>query len=178
MTTATEQKFILRRPRPADSGRVREIARETWEATYARNVLPSNRARIVSLSYSDEALRRAFRPSKRHQWFWLAEDAAGQVLGFAETVMRPGAIDAELTRIYVLPSVQGQGLGRALVGALLADLRGLPPDLKPPRLYLSVAADNRAAIDFYEKRGFHHSRDFQANLPGQRLEMREYMIEV
>ena len=87
-------------------------------------------------------------------------------------------LDGELTRIYVKPDWQQHGVGRALVEALLADFRALPLSLKPPRLYLSVAADNQAAIHFYEKRGFQHSRDFQANLPGQRLAMCEYMIEV
>ncbi len=178
MAIATQKEIKLRRPTELDMAAVRRVARITWDATYTASVSATNRERIVAMSYSDEALRRAFRLDGHHQWFWVAEDTSSQIVGFAEAIVRRGATDAELTRIYILPQWQKQGIGAALTEALMADLRSLPPGLRPPRLYLSVADHNRSAITFYEQRGFQYSRNFQANLPGQWLDMREYLIEV
>lgn len=177
-----QQNFIVRRARIADIKAIREVAHVTWEATYAESVSENNRARVIAHSYSDAALRRAFRRDGRDNWFWVAEtttDAIPAVIGFAEITLREGLHpDAELTRIYVLPQWQRHGIGRAMLDALLRELKTLPPELRPPRLFLAVAAHNQRAIAFYEQRGFRHYREFQANLPGQMLAMQEYVIEV
>lgn len=176
---ATE-KFILRVPVEADSAAIRQVAEITWEATYTQSVLKSNRMRVLASSYSDAALRRTLRRAGRGSWFWVAEHTTSKrIIGFAEASLREGVYpDAELTRIYVLPEWQRQGVGRALLAAILTDLHSLGPKLKPPRLYLSVANHNQAAIAFYESRGFRYSRNFLANLPGQMLDMREYVMEL
>lgn len=176
---ATEN-FTLRQPVPADSSAIRRVAEITWEATYSNTVLKSNRARVVANSYSDEALRRIFRRLGKSSWFWVAESRGDNplVIGFAEATLREGSPDAELTRIYVLPDWQRQGVGCALLEAILTDLHSLGPKLRPPRLYLAVAAQNEKAVAFYESRGFQYSRDFLANMPGQMLDMREYVMEL
>ncbi len=182
MTTTTPQSytyqdFIVRRPTVSDIAAIREVARCTWEATYSPDITPENQARVIANSYSDQEMRRSFE----RNWFWVVQEnkAGGAVIGFAEVMQRQaGYSGAELTRIYVLPPWQSQHVGRALLAALLADLRSLRPDLRPPRLYLAVAAANARAIAFYERRGFQYIRDFQANLPGQLLDMQEYVIDV
>ena len=78
----------------------------------------------------------------------------------------------------MLPEWQGQGIGKALVDIMLSTLRQLAPDLRPPRLWLAVEAHNEQAKTFYERRGFRYFRDFYANLPGQMLEMQEYVLEI
>ncbi|HEX2914047.1 MAG TPA: GNAT family N-acetyltransferase [Chloroflexia bacterium] len=179
-----QQKFILRPARTSDIKAIREVARITWNITYAHSVSPSNRERVIASSYSDSSLRRSFSREGRDNWFWVAEtpgnpDQPSQIVGFADIAVRPGAQPhAELTRIYVLPEWQRQGVGKALIDALLAELRALRPELRPPRLYLSVAAHNRQAIAFYEQRGFRHNRDFQASLPMQLLDMQEYVLDI
>lgn len=182
MITSTPQQnktFKLRRARPEDSAAIRQVATETWHTTYARTVHSSNRERVLSASYSDVALRRTLRRADRDSWFWVAEDEAGQLIGFAEVILRPGSQpEAELTRIYVLPTAQAQGIGRALVETLVMTLRQLDLDLRPPRLWLSVEAHNARAIAFYKLRGFRLYRDFYANLPGQLLEMQEYVLDI
>ncbi len=177
----SQQNYILRRARAADSAAIRAVAEVTWEATFAQSVREDNRARVIATSYSDEALRRAFRRIGRDNWFWVAESGQSHraIIGFAEVSRRSSPYpDAELTRIYVLPGWQRQGIGQALLTTLLTELQALQPDLRPPRLFLAVAAHNQNAITFYEQRGFQHNRNFQANLPGQTLDMQEYVIEV
>lgn len=175
MSINPAQKFILRYARERDAAAIREVARVTWQATYDAFVTEANRERIIATSYSDESLRQAFSRAGRDNWFWVADNLAG-IIGFAEVILRPP--DAELTRIYVLPTWQGLGVGRALIEVLLNDLRKLEADLRPPRLVLAVAARNANAIAFYEKRGFRYKRAFQAKMPDQMLDMHELEIEV
>lgn len=186
-TTEQDKAFRVRRAQPEDSGAIRQIATETWNVTYAQTVRTSNRERVISQSYSDTSLRRALRRADRDSWFWVVEQVEAEtetetepkLIGFAEVILRPGSQpDAELTRIYVLPEWQQRGVGRVLVETLLDTLRQLDLDLRPPRLWLSVEAHNNRAIAFYERRGFQFFRDFYANLPGQLLDMQEYVLDI
>jgi ribosomal protein S18 acetylase RimI-like enzyme len=173
--------FRLRPARLAETGPVRAVARETWEATYAEILRPSVRATFITNSYSNEALRQSFSREGQANLFWVAEETGPnpRIIGFAEVYLRPSlAPDAELTRIYVLPAWQKKGVGKALLEALIQELRALRPGLRPPRLWLSVAAENHQAIAFYEQRGFQFNSDFEANLPGQTLAMQEYVLEI
>lgn len=52
--------------------------------------------------------------------------------------------------IDLLPGIQGQGLGRALIRAVLKALR----ERGVPRLHLGVSAANTSALAFYERLGF------------------------
>jgi ribosomal protein S18 acetylase RimI-like enzyme len=116
-------------------------------------------------------------------WFWVAEviptGSTPEIIGYAQVYLRPSiAPDAELTRIYLLPSWQNKGIGKALLEAIIEELRALRPGLRPPRLWLSVAAENYPAIRFYERRGFQRKKDFEANLAGQTVPMQEYVLEI
>jgi ribosomal-protein-alanine N-acetyltransferase len=68
----------------------------------------------------------------------------GLVLG------RVAADEAEILTIAVLPGVRGQGIGRGLVGALLARLgrEGIT------RVFLEVERDNLPALAVYRRAGF------------------------
>ncbi len=179
-TGIATENFILRQAQAKDCVAIRSVAQITWEATYAESVLKTNRTRMIATSYSDFALQRAFRREGHDNWFWVAESCPDQkIIGFAEVSIRSQSPhEAELTRIYVLPDWQRQGLGRSLVESLTAELKAMPGPLRPPRLFLAVAAHNQSAIAFYEQRGFQHKRDFEANLPGQVLAMREYVLSI
>src|SRR5689334_13776186 len=88
-----QQNFIVRQARIADIKAIREVAHVTWEATYAESVLETNRMRVIANSYSDAALRRAFRRDGRDNWFWVAEATNSPkpaVIGFAEISLRDG----------------------------------------------------------------------------------------
>lgn len=181
VTQGNKTPFRLRPANLADTGRIQAVASVTWEATYTEIVLPEVRASFISNSYSDQSLRISISREGQDNWFWVAEstDPDHEMIGFAQVYLRPTiAPDAELTRIYVLPAWQKKGVGNALLEALIQELRALRPGLRPPRLYLSVAAENHQAIAFYEQRGFQFKSDFEANLPGQKLAMQEFVLEI
>jgi ribosomal protein S18 acetylase RimI-like enzyme len=60
------------------------------------------------------------------------------------------ALDWEIRRIYLLHRFQGQGLGRRLMEAALAEARAIGRQ----RVLLGVYSRNGAALRFYERLGF------------------------
>jgi ribosomal protein S18 acetylase RimI-like enzyme len=65
------------------------------------------------------------------------DDASGQVVGFV-TAIADGVLSAYIPLLEVLPAYQGQGIGTALMGRMLARLRDLymidllcDPELQP-----------------------------------------------
>jgi [ribosomal protein S18]-alanine N-acetyltransferase len=79
---------------------------------------------------------------------YVACDAKRRIAGFA--MLRLAADEAELITIAVEPRWRKKGVGRALMNALLTDLRMTPAR----RLLLEVAADNPAALRLYAQLGF------------------------
>ena len=83
---------------------------------------------------------------------WIAEDRnapdQGQGIGFL--VARNGGPEWELENIAVLPEFHRQGVGRALLSALLAEARALEAE----RILLEVRASNQPAIRLYNSKGF------------------------
>jgi ribosomal-protein-alanine N-acetyltransferase len=80
-----------------------------------------------------------------------AYDGDGELVGYAglAVVGRPGDFESSVHTIGVHPDYQGQGLGKALLRALLdrAD------ELSAP-VFLEVRTDNDRAITLYERHGF------------------------
>jgi ribosomal protein S18 acetylase RimI-like enzyme len=174
-------QYVVRPARPDDIAAIQRVAREAWAATYAGIVYPEVQDNFINNGYAAPRLAQSISREGRDFWFKVAEITGDQpeIVGFAEVYLRPSlAPDAELTRIYLLPSWQKKGLGKALLESEIEELRALRPGLRPPRLWLSVAAENKKAIRFYEQRGFRFEKDFEATLPGQRLAMQEYVLEI
>jgi ribosomal protein S18 acetylase RimI-like enzyme len=127
-----------------DFGAVERVARETWADAYA-GIIPEEAQRAF--------LERAYSPaSLKHRvesGVFLVAEIHGEVVGFADLSSvrgEPGVV--KLAAIYVLPGVQGGGLGTRL---LLAGL-GRFPGAK--RIRAAVEQENLAARRFYEARGF------------------------
>lgn len=178
-TQPNTTQYIVRRAHPQDIEAIRTVARISWEATYAETISPETRAGFIRRSYSDNSLNYSLGRADIDNWLWVAEQAE-EVIGFGEIVLRPGAHpDAELTRIYFLPEWQGKGIGTALLNQMLATIHTLDFDLRPPRLWLTVQAENSAAIVFYQRRGFRFVRNYNLTLPdGQPLAVKEYVMEI
>lgn len=79
---------------------------------------------------------------------YVACDAKRRVAGFA--LLRETGDEAELITIAIDPKWRGKGVGSAVLGAALADLRTTPAR----RLLLEVAEDNPAALALYRRHGF------------------------
>lgn len=81
-------------------------------------------------------------------WFWLAEDEAGQIVGYALGAPSQQPDELWLLSLALLPSCRGQGVGKALMQAALAAMRP-----QASRIRLTVDPVNPAA-ELYRRLGF------------------------
>ena len=88
----------------------------------------------------------ASEPARRGAWVGLAPGAGVQ--GFAMAIQTAGT--AELEAVVTAPEHRRQGIGAALLAAVVAWSRTLGAE----RLLLEVRASNHDALRLYESRGF------------------------
>jgi GNAT superfamily N-acetyltransferase len=101
--------------------------------------------RVETLA-APEALRRAF---DEEDALVLVAEEHGAVVGFADACPgEPG--EAVVRAFYTDPSVWGRGIGRALMDALLDELRGR--GFRAARLW--TAEENHRPRRFYERAGW------------------------
>lgn len=132
--------------RPAaadDAAAVAAVYVRSWRAAYAE-LLPKEV--LASLDEADWA--RRFRSRWDPARCTLLAFTPGRVIGVAMAGPdRQDPLLAEIYAIYVLPSVQGQGVGAALLDAAIAHLDA-------PLVRLWCAAANNGSRRFYESQGF------------------------
>jgi ribosomal protein S18 acetylase RimI-like enzyme len=91
--------------------------------------------------------------------FVLRQAGGDELIGAVLTSeVSPGV--GHTTQICVLPGYQGHGLGRMLMLTAIDTLR----TMKFKELTLTVTADNKAAVQLYEKLGFHTIKSFTAGV--------------
>ncbi|MET8825182.1 GNAT family N-acetyltransferase [Streptomyces sp. NPDC004610] len=137
-----------------DCARVGEIRTEGWRSAY-RGLMPQ--PYLDALSATEDAERQRTRLARRAPGVVdLVAERDGEILGWSchgPYREDTGATtpDAELYALYVDPSRQGQGVGRAL---LRVSLRGCA-SAGHPRMLLWVVEGNTRARRFYARAGFH-----------------------
>jgi [ribosomal protein S18]-alanine N-acetyltransferase len=80
---------------------------------------------------------------------WLAQNPAGEVLGFALFRVVAAAREAELLRVATVPAWRRRGVAAGLLGFALAELDRAAIDC-----FLEVRADNLPAQELYRRFGF------------------------
>lgn len=127
--------------------KVQSIAHRTWPTTFANILSPEQIEYMLSWMYSLEMLESQFE--KGHTFLLVEEN--GEELGFAgfELNVAEGP-KAKLHKIYLLPSSQGKGVGKAL----LVDVADRAKAAGQKSLLLNVNKYNQKAIDFYLRIGF------------------------
>lgn len=123
---------------------VQEVARITWAATY-RGIIPEDEmGSFLERAYSEESLKDRMERSA-----FLVAEWEREVVGFADFAVdsgEPGKV--ELLALYVLPEMQGRGIGTRLLEA------GIRRFASAESLTLRVARDNSGGRRFYEGYGF------------------------
>ena len=165
-----EAKADVRLAVAQDAVGIGNVARRTWNDAYAGIILPENQERLLGRWYAPAALEEAIGQSE--SWFYVAV-VQGEVIGFAQFIMRENG-RGELTRIYVLPEWQRQGVGSGLLREGLAALSTHGAE----EVFVHVEKGNARGIGFYERRGFHQVREFSVELPEQNLELLEYALSL
>ncbi len=137
----------VRPARPSDIPSLARVRVESWHSTYRGLIAPHNLERI-DLRRSLARFRAHFErrgPSLLH-----VLEAAQGVVGFANSgPSEEPDLRGEVWELYLLPSAQGHGDGRRLLGAALwalAGVGGIPSGVW-------VLSDNHRARRFYERMG-------------------------
>lgn len=146
--------WTLRAATPADALRLSVLATQVWLDTYCAEGVDESLAREVRHSCGPEAFEARLREPQRHHV--LAEREGGFVQAFVELLpdqtpplagLAPGA---EVVRLYVQPSAQGQGLGARLLNAAADWTRAQHQS----HVWLTVWTGNARARRFYARQGF------------------------
>lgn len=156
----------IRIAEPEDIYTIGYLAQQIWPIAY-RDILSKQQLQyMLALLYSPDALKTQM--AKQHV-FLLAELDEDPVAFASYSVIAPASY--KLHKLYVLPYLQGKGIGKALIDFILEEITPLGAE----RLILNVNRDNQARI-FYEKLGFRVTGEEDVDI-GNGYFMNDYVME-
>lgn len=155
---ATEEDFAV----------IRQIAYDTWPATYSNILSAAQLSFMLGKMYSEEALAQNAQNGHR----FLLVGNTESTLGFAayehDYEQRPVT---RLHKLYVLPSAQGTGAGKALID----HVEQLAREYGSKAVSLNVNRFN-TAYGFYLKRGYEKTAEVDIPI-GDGFFMEDYAME-
>jgi GNAT superfamily N-acetyltransferase len=143
VVTVHPAPYLVRPAAPADVPALRALGERVVAATYEPIAGPDYVRYVLDRWWRPEQLAESMRRTST-----FVAEAAGGVVGTANLGRTADGVPV-MWKLYVDPVMHGQGVGSALLSAVLAVL---PPDAD--RLALSHLAGNVHAADFYRRRGF------------------------
>lgn len=158
--------FTIRKATAADIPLIREMAYTIWPVTYGNILSKDQLDYMLTLLYSETALLKQMLDG--HQFILACDDE--ETVGFASSSeIGPGIF--KLHKIYVLPSQQGKGTGKFIIGYLAAHFKSQGGRI----LQLNVNRHN-SARQFYEKLGFMRIREEDIDI-GNGYFMNDFVME-
>ena len=126
---------------------IQKIAQHTWPSTFAGILSSEQIDYMLNWMYDLQLLES--QVDKGHSFLVAEED--GAAIGFAgyELNHLAGSL-SKLHKLYLLPSSQGKGVGKAL----LLEVAKRAREARQKSLVLNVNKQNKKAIDFYRVLGF------------------------
>lgn len=160
------EALVIRTADQDDITTIGYLAHEIWPVTYKDILAPEQLAYMLQLFYSPQALEQQILKLKHR--FIIAEIDLEEV-GFASFSKVSPAI-WKLHKLYVLPGLQGKGIGRALVDMVEEEVR----THNGAHLILNVNKNNKA-LHFYESLGFAIEKDELIDI-GNGFVMDDYVL--
>ena len=160
----------VRPGKSTDAVVVSTLLRSTWAETYA-NVSTQHMLDEIAVKWHnvDVIERQIADPTS---CFLVAEisqhNGQSEIVGHALARLKPGYV-IWLSKLYILPSGQNKGTGKALLTAVLENF----PDAHS--ISLEVGSENHQAIGFYKHLGFHQTG--QAECCGGRFDIPALVME-
>lgn len=125
---------------------IRSLSDRIWPATFREILTQEQIAYMMEMMYSEKSLEKQMDTG--HHYILIEDD--GEYLGYLSYELNyKEDTMTKVHKIYVLPSVQGKGLGRYFLNAVSEIAKSNGNTI----LSLNVNRYNKA-IDFYKKVGF------------------------
>ena len=123
------------------------LARQIWPSTYAHIISQAQIDFMLDWMYSTKTLQKQLEAG--HEFYILNTDGLDSGFMALEMVEHEGKSELKINKLYVLPSLQGKGAGRALVNKAIDRTQAN----KASSIFLQVNKANKAK-KFYLKLGF------------------------
>ena len=158
--------FTIRKATAEDIPLIRELCYKVWPQTFASILSQDKIDYMLEYMYSVASLKKQMEDGS--QFILVYEDS--EPMGYA-AYFHKGHHIYKLDKLYVLPSQQGKGTGRFVIGYIVNETK----QKGASALQLQVHRQNKAR-DFYEKLGFVviEEKDFDI---GQGFFMNDYVME-
>lgn len=160
------QLLTVRKAIPQDISAIQQIANGTWPDAYGKIISQEQISYMLDMMYSHDSLQEQM--DQGHQ-FYIAE-MNQKALGFA-SVSNEGDKGCKLNKLYVLPTIQKTGAGKALLQEVIQFTNANDQQ----RLFLQVNKEN-SAKHFYTKMGFTIADEIKLDI-GNGFFMDDYIME-
>ena len=150
----------------SDRAFIRSVSERTWPSTYGHIISQEQIDFMLKWMYSDASLEKQMNTSCA---FYIA-NMNGSDIGFCSVSEENGA--HKLNKLYVLPSAQGSGAGKALLNKCIEVAKAAGSS----SLFLQVNKLN-AAYSFYLKYGFIKEAEFKFDI-GNGFFMDDYVMRL
>ncbi|WP_088006445.1 GNAT family N-acetyltransferase [Indiicoccus explosivorum] len=155
----------IRKAEQEDIPGIQRTAKISWQNTY-RALIPSHvQEQFIENAYSDEMMQKRLERS-----ILIVAEEDGEIIGFANGFTN--SEKAELAAIYLLPEVQGRGIGTRLLEAVVLNLDGYQ------ELFVEVEKGNDRGEQFYEAKGFRFVREYEDELFGHKLRTKQLVLPI
>ena len=171
-------QMMLRTATLTDRALIRSISERTWPSTYGHIISQEQIDFMLEWMYSDASLEKQMNTGCE---FFIA-NLNGDDVGFCSvspeeeennsTEKVAGAKPHKLNKLYVLPSAQGTGAGKALLNKSIEVAKASGSS----SLFLQVNKQNDA-YTFYLKHGFVKEQEFKFDI-GNGFFMDDYLMRL
>lgn len=147
---------------------IQGLSRIIWPVTYHHILTEEQISYMLDMMYSEESLSEQI--TLKHHQFIIAYDDDKPV-AFSSYGLKQDTVDVfRLHKLYILPGLQGKGIGKSLIQFIINDIKDSGIQL----LELNVNKQN-PAIGFYRKLGFRIIREENIEI-GRRFFVDDYIM--
>ncbi len=152
----------------ADIPLLRDLAQRIWRACYPAIISTQQIEFMLGWMYSEEQIGKELAEGVTWE---VIEDEQGASIGFLAFHLEPDN-RVKLNKLYVLPEIQGKGIGSAALRHVFESAA----KLGARTVWMQVNKANHRAIGAYKKAGFHVAEEATFDI-GNGFVMDDYLME-
>ena len=162
-----EYELTIRPGDIEDINTIGYIAQQVWPVAYKEILSKEQLSYMLNMFYSPESLKKQMLEDHHH---FLVAELDEEPVGFASFGQIDESTVFKLHKLYVMPQLQSQGVGKALVESVFEEIK----ELGGNELHLNVNRNNNA-LKFYQRMGFDILREEDINI-GSGYFMNDYVL--